>query len=69
MSCANTVSTYEGRNRRLSRQGPRCACRRSTLADYAVGSAATPITPAEATVAIATATRFGDIITQLLPQA
>ena len=37
-----------------------------TRADYAVGSAATPITLAEATTAIATAARFIDAITQAL---
>jgi len=38
-----------------------------TRADYAVGSTATPITPAEATAAIATTARFIDTITQVLP--
>ena len=38
-----------------------------TQADYAVGSTASPITAAEATAAIATAARFIDTITQLLP--
>ncbi|HEX5326290.1 MAG TPA: HEPN domain-containing protein [Acetobacteraceae bacterium] len=38
-----------------------------TRADYAVGSTATPITPAEATAAIATTARFIDTITQGLP--
>jgi hypothetical protein len=38
-----------------------------TRADYAVGATATPITPAEATAAIATTTRFIDIIAQVLP--
>jgi uncharacterized protein (UPF0332 family) len=36
-------------------------------ADYAVGSTATPITPAEANAAIATTARFIDTITQVLP--
>jgi len=38
-----------------------------TRADYAVGSGAAPISPAEATAAIAAATRFIDTIAQLLP--
>jgi uncharacterized protein (UPF0332 family) len=38
-----------------------------TRADYAVGSSAAPITPTEATAAIATTTRFIDTITQVLP--
>jgi uncharacterized protein (UPF0332 family) len=40
-----------------------------TRADYAVGATAAPITPAEATAAIATTTRFIDTITQVLPPA
>ncbi|MBV8525456.1 MAG: HEPN domain-containing protein [Acetobacteraceae bacterium] len=36
-------------------------------ADYAIGSAATPITAAEATAALASAGRFINTITQLLP--
>ena len=39
-----------------------------TRADHAIGSAATPITDAEATTAIATTARFIDIITQVLPR-
>ena len=38
-----------------------------TRADYAIGSTATPLTPAEATAAIATTARFIDAITQVLP--
>jgi uncharacterized protein (UPF0332 family) len=38
-----------------------------TRADYAVGSTTTPITPDEATAAIATTARFIDAITQVLP--
>ena len=37
-------------------------------ADYAVGSIAAPITPTEATAAIATAARFIDTIIHVLPQ-
>jgi uncharacterized protein (UPF0332 family) len=36
-------------------------------ADYAIGPKAAPISPAEASAAIATATRFIDTGTQLLP--
>ena len=38
-----------------------------TRADYAIGSTATPITDAEATIGIATTARFIDTITQVLP--
>jgi uncharacterized protein (UPF0332 family) len=38
-----------------------------TRADYAVGSTAKPITPAEATAAIAATARFIDTVTQVLP--
>jgi uncharacterized protein (UPF0332 family) len=38
-----------------------------TRADYSIGSTATPITDAEATIAIATTARFIDTVTQVLP--
>ena len=62
---------------RLSRAEPRIgrdlvtflgtAYQFKTRADYAVGSTATPITPAEAIAAMATTARFIDTITQVLP--
>jgi uncharacterized protein (UPF0332 family) len=74
---AKTHRGARGEFARLTKSEPRIGCDLVTFlgaayqfkarANYAIGATATPITPAEATVAITTAARFIDTITQVLP--